>query len=339
MGNQMISTLHPTVALHSGGRLLPSLSACEHYAGTEKMLRKALQLQCDYATERGPTFDITADCEDGASVGKEDVQAQMGADLINDPANRFSRVGVRIHDVQHPHWRDDLEIILSATGEKIAYVVLPKANSASDVVTQIAQMNEVCARHQISRKIPVHVLIETHGALNDVWQIAGLPQVESIDFGLMDFVSEHRGAIPGSAMASPGQFEHPLVARAKTEISAAALGNGIIPAHNVTTEIRDVTVVRSDAQRAYREFGFLRMWSIHPNQIQAIVEAMQPDASDVTDASSILCQAQDAAWGPIQHRGRLHDRASYRYYWEVLRRAHATGMQLPLLASQRFFSD
>ena len=140
-------------------------------------------------------------------------------------------------------------------------------------------------------------------------------------------------------MTSPAQFEHPLIARAKAQITAAALGNGIIPAHNVTTELRDANVVRSDAQRAFREFGFLRMWSIHPNQILPIVEAMQPDASEVNDACEILIHAQDAGWGPIQYAGRLHDRASYRYFWEILRRASATGMQLPAKATQRFFES
>jgi citrate lyase subunit beta/citryl-CoA lyase len=33
----------------------------------------------------------------------------------------------------------------------------------------------------------------------------------------------------------------------------------------------------------------------------------------------------------------LHDRASYRYYWELLRRAHATGAALPPEARHRFF--
>ena len=75
--------------------------------------------------------------------------------------------------------------------------------------------------------LPVHVLIETLGALHDVWEIAGLPGVESIDFGLMDFVSDHHGAIPGAAMKSPGQFEHPLIVRAKCEIATAALARGV----------------------------------------------------------------------------------------------------------------
>jgi citrate lyase beta subunit len=48
-------------------------------------------------------------------------------------------------------------------------------------------------------------------------------------------------------MRSPGQFEHPLIVRAKCEISAAALANGAVPSHNVTTELRDLDFIRNDA--------------------------------------------------------------------------------------------
>jgi citrate lyase subunit beta/citryl-CoA lyase len=206
------------------------------------------------------------------------------------------------------------------------------------VQTQIETLREIERHCGVDRRIPVHVLIETHGALREVWEIAALPGVESLDFGLMDFVSGHHGAIPGSAMKSPGQFEHPLVARAKCEISAAALANGVVPSHNVTTELKDLATTRNDALRARREFGYLRMWSIHPNQIMPIVEAMRPDFSEVEAAAEILIAAQDKDWGPIQHAGTLHDRASYRYYWELLDRAHVTGMDIPAAARERFFA-
>jgi tRNA pseudouridine65 synthase len=68
----------------------------------------------------------------------------------------------------------------------------------------------------------------------------------------MDFVSGHHGAIPGSAMKSPGQFEHPLVARAKCEITTAALANGVVPSHNVTTELKDIDIIRNDARAPER---------------------------------------------------------------------------------------
>lgn len=334
----MNKLIHPSSVLYAGGRPFPQLAACEHFAGSEKMLMKALQIQADLAVNDRPIFDITADCEDGAPAGKEREHASMIAELLLSGGNRFRRVGVRIHDVRHPLWRDTLEIIISRAGQRVAYIVLPKPENADDVLLQITALDELRKRHDVTRTIPVHVLIETPGALHEAWKIARLPQVETLDFGLMDYVSAHHGAIPASAMRSPGQFDHSLVARAKCEIAAAALGNGIVPSHNVTTEIRDPDVVKGDARRARQEFGFLRMWSIHPAQIQPIVEAMRPDFNEVNEASTLLIAAQNADWGPIQHEGKLHDRASYRYYWELLQRAQSTGMDVPNHARQQFFS-
>lgn len=324
--------------LYAGGKPFPALAACEHYAGNEKLIRKALALQDQLLADGIPLFDITADCEDGAPAGREQEHADMIAALIASSDNRYGRIGARIHDIRHPVWREELEIIIAKAGKRLAYLVLPKPECFDDAKVQIDTLESLRNQHGIERDIPVHVLIETHGAIRDAWRIAALPQVESLDFGLMDFVSAHHGAIPSSAMRSPGQFDHPLVARAKCEIAAAALGNGIVPSHNVTTEFRDISVVAEDARRARNEFGFLRMWSIHPNQIEPIVAAMRPSFDEVSEAGEILCKAQDAAWGPIQINGRLHDRASYRFYWELLQRAHATGVGLPADLTRRFFN-
>ncbi|MBK1679530.1 HpcH/HpaI aldolase/citrate lyase family protein [Rhodocyclus tenuis] len=325
---------HPNDVLFSGEKPFPILPAVDHYAGSEKLMRKALALQQQF----GPVFDVTCDCEDGAAAGAEAEHARMAGTLIASDENLHGRVGARIHDITHAHWQEDIELLIAAAGHRLAFLTLPKARGVADVSVQIDALRAAEVRHATGRSIPVHVLIETHGALREVWEIAALPGVESIDFGLMDFVSAHRGAIPASAMTSPGQFEHPLIVRAKSEIAAAALANGIVPAHNVTTELTDLALIRADAERARNAFGFLRMWSIHPNQIVPIVEAMRPDYSAVETASEILCAAQDADWGPVRHQGKLHDRASYRYWWELLERAQVAGMTLPALARQRFFA-
>ena len=138
-------------------------------------------------------------------------------------------------------------------------------------------------------------------------------------------------------MCSPGQFEHRLLARAKAEVVAAALAHGVVPAHNVTLDLKNVETTYSDASRARNEFGFMRMWSIYPTQIQAIVDAMKPDYSEVEDAANILLAAQQAEWGPIQYAGELHDRATYRYFWEVLQKAKLTKVDVPEQAAKAFF--
>ncbi len=325
---------HPAQVLFAGEKPFPTLPAVDHYAGAEKLMKKALQLQ----NELGPIFDITCDCEDGAHAGAESEHAEMAAAIINSPENIHQRMGARIHDITHPHWQQDLDILVGQAGARLPFLTLPKPRGVEDVRIQIGALRHAEAAAHCNRKIPVHVLIETHGALREVWQIAALPGVESLDFGLMDFVSGHHGAIPASAMRSPGQFEHPLIVRAKCEIAAAALANGLVPSHNVTTELKDLSAIGNDARRARQEFGYLRMWSIHPMQILPIVEAMRPNFSEVETATSILLAAQNTDWGPIQHEGKLHDRASYRFYWELLARANATGVALPAEAQTRFFA-
>lgn len=294
-------------------------------------MRKSLALQ----QQLGPVFDITFDCEDGAATGDEIGHAQLIAGLIVSDANLYHRVGVRVHDVGHPAFDAVLQILCSQAAHQLAYVTIPKVDSLEDVKLAISSLNRHA--HPGGRtSVPVHVLIETQRALLDVRAIAALPQVEVLSFGIMDFVSSHYGAIPASAMCSPAQFTHPLVVRAKLEIAAACHAYGKVASHNVTTDIRDSAVVAQDAIRAAAEFGYTRMWSIHPDQIQPIVQAFTPGSTELHEASSILNRALSNQWGPIQHNGKLHDRASYRYYWTILQRARTGGLPLPENAL-RFF--
>jgi citrate lyase subunit beta/citryl-CoA lyase len=320
----MPTALHPADALFSGEKPFPALAACEHFAGSEKLIDKALDLQA----ELGPVFDITGDCEDGAQAGQETAHAQMVASMVQSSKNRFQRLGVRIHDPAHSAWRQDVETVVGQAGKELAYVTIPKSTAADDVEDVIATVQQAAQRAGRTTPMPVHVLIETHGALREVFAIAALPHVEVLDFGLMDFVSGHHGAIRASAMRSPGQFEHRLLVRAKADVVAAALAHGVVPAHNVCLNLKDAEVI-----------GFQRMWSIHPAQIRPIVSAMQPAFEDVADAGEILLAAQDAGWGPIQYQGELHDRATYRYHWGVLQRARKTGMALAERVEDRFFCD
>jgi citrate lyase subunit beta/citryl-CoA lyase len=280
---------------------------------------------------------VTCDCEDGAEAGKEKQHAEMIVAVLSSPRNAFQMAGVRIHDHTHPHWKKDVDILVRGAGKALAYVTIPKPTSARQVSEMIGYIREVSGKAKLKRAIPVHVLVETHGALHEAWEIAALDGVQVLDFGLMDFVSGHHGAISASNMRSPGQFEHPLIARAKTTIVACALGNGVVPAHNVSLDLRNTYNVFRDAWRARTEFGFMRMWSIHPSQIQPIVDAMKPELGEVADAANILLAAQRANWGPIQYHGELHDRATYRYFWELLQKAHVTGMALPDEAAKAFF--
>ena len=330
----MSNTAHPNEALFPGEKPLPVIPTCEHFAGSEKLITKALGLQ----EEKGPVFDITQDCEDGAPTGQEEEHAKMIVRMTNSELNKHGMAGVRIHDYTSPYWKKDVDILVPGAGEKLAYITIPKSTEAAQVKEMIEYIQAACTKAGIKREIPIHVLIETHGALRDVEIIAALPWMQVIDFGLMDFISGHMGAIALSNMKSPGQFEHELLRRAKAKVVAAALANGVIPAHNVTLDLKSYEQTNADAKRARYEFGFLRMWSIYPTQIDAIVDAMKPDNSEVEKGVQVLLSAQDAAWGPIQNDGELHDRATYRGFWTLVQRARAAGQKVSEEAEKRWFS-
>jgi len=329
----MSKKVRPAEALYQGEKPFPVIPSCEHIAGSEKLILKSLELQ----RSLGPIFDITCDCEDGAAAGTERTHAEMVVRVLNSPANTLRMAGVRIHDVTHPSWREDVDILIPGAGAQLAYVTIPKPTRATDVAQMIEYIQTVAARHGLQREIPIHVLVETHGALREADAIAALPWMQVLDFGLMDFVSAHHGAIPASAMRAPGQFEHALLRRAKTEVVAAALANGIVPAHNVCLDLKNPQTAFSDARRARDEFGFQRMWSIHPIQIQPIVDAMRPELTEVEDAVNILLAAQAKDWGPIQYKGELHDRATYRYFWELVQKARVTGVPITAEAREALF--
>jgi citrate lyase subunit beta/citryl-CoA lyase len=331
--------VHPREALFDPDeRAVPALPVCDHYSGVEARMRKSLALQA----ELGPVFDVTLDGEDGAPVGAEVEHAHLIAELVTGVDNRFGRVGARVQPVAHARFGDVVDVLVSKAGARLAYLMIPTPRGLADLESAAAAIDAAARRHGLARPIPLHALVETHGALREVDALAAHPRIESLSFGLMDFVSAHRGAIPHAAMGVVGQFEHPLVVRAKLEIAAACHAHGKVPSHCVVTEFKDHGALQHAAERAGREFGYTRMWSIHPQQVRTIVEAFAPTAAEIDLAIEIIVAAQAAGWAPIRHGDTLHDRASYRYFWQVLERAQRTsvagGAQLPAEVRQAFFA-
>ena len=335
----MTPPVHPSVALYDPDEAaLPALPVCDHYSGVEVRMRKSLELQA----ELGPVFDVTLDGEDGAPVGGEHEHALLMGELVDSPANRFGRVGVRVPPVGHPAFDDMVSTVVGQAGARVAYLMIPKPRGLPDLQRAVDAVDAASRSAGLQRTIPLQALVETHGSLREVQALAAHPRIESLSFGLMDFVSAHRGAIPASAMGVTGQFEHPLVLRAKLEIAAACHAFGKTPSHCVVTEFKDQKALQAAAETASRKLGYTRMWSIHPDQVRVIVDAFAPSTAEVDLAVEILIAAMAAGWAPIRHRDTLHDRASYRYFWQLLQRAHQTSYagsaQLPASVREAFFA-
>jgi citrate lyase subunit beta / citryl-CoA lyase len=323
---------HPRDVLMGAQAGSVQLPVCDHYSGVEVRMRKSLQLQAEMTQEFGTcVFDVTLDCEDGAPVGGEAEHAALVTELAL-AAAPDARVAVRVHPVDHPSFDADVAHIAGRAGHRLVHLMVPKVESVQDIERAAAALDAAGAH-----ALPLQALIESPAAVHRAFDIAAHPRVQSLSFGLMDFVSAHGGAIPSDGMAAQGQFTHPLVLRAKLGIASACHAHGKVPSHCVVTEFKNSDAIRQAAQKAARELGYTRMWSIHPDQIRPILEAMAPSHAQIDQASEIILAAQAAQWAPISHAGQLHDRASFRFFWQLLERARQTGRRLPA-SIQLFFS-
>ena len=331
---------HPRDVLLGAQAVTGLLPVCDHYSGVPARMRKSLALQREMSAEFGAcVFDVTLDCEDGAPVGAEQAHAELVVELVRAAMQQDSvaapRIAVRVHPVDHPAFLADVQTIVTGAGPLLCHLMIPKVESVADVeraLTVIDSMTNDATAHPL----PLHVLLESAAAVHRAFDIAAHPRVQSISFGLMDFVSSHGGAIAADGMSGSGQFSHPLVVRAKLEIASACHAHGKAPSHCVVTEFRDAAAIERAARIAATQMGYTRMWSIHPDQIRPILAAFAPSAADISLAAEIIERAQAAHWAPIDHQGHLHDRASYRLYWQLLERAHATGQALPDSAQCHF---
>jgi citrate lyase subunit beta / citryl-CoA lyase len=322
---------HPASVLQTS-RQAPRLPVVDHYCGTIERMTKALALQAQLASELGrKVMDVTLDCEDGAPVGGEHAHAEMvrGIAMAHYAATGL-KAAVRIHPTDHPSFEDDIAT-LAPSFDCLAHVMIPKVESVVDVEH---------AASLIPAPLPLHVLIESAYAVSQAAAIAAHPRVASLSFGLMDFVSSHNGAIPAVGMTldgANGQFSHPLVVQAKLAIATACHAHGKVPSHCVVTEFKDTAALTAAATKAAQQLGYTRMWSIHPSQIKPILAAFSPSAADIAIACEMIPAAQAAHWAPISFHNTLHDRASYRYYWQVLQAAFATSVELPQFIQNNYF--
>lgn len=240
----MSTSAHPRDVLlgaQAGAVVLP---VCDHYSGVESRMRKSLALQAEMAQEFGAcVFDVTLDCEDGAPVGGEAEHAALVTELALAAAPGM-RVGARVHPVDHPAFAGDVITIAGRAGHRLSHLMVPKVESAEDVREAVEALNAAGAE-----AVPLHVLIESPLAVHHAFDIAAHPRVQSLSFGLMDFVSAHGGAIPAEGMGAAGQFTHPLVVRAKLEIASAAHAHGKVPSHCVVTEFNDIDAMRAAAKK------------------------------------------------------------------------------------------
>ena len=230
---------------------------------------------------------VIIDLEDAVAPADKTAARQMLAQAWPGLAtDQRVRVLVRLNASGTP-WHDDDLALLGTLG--VLGVVLPKAESATDVEWVAAAMGPGCAL------LP---MIESVAGLDAIDALARSPGVARLVFGNLDFQADAGMACgPDETELTPVRLALVLASR-RAGLAA--------PVDGVTTGTQDAAQLQGDALRS-RRGGFGGKLCIHPSQVAGVNAAFTPSPAELDWARRVLAAFEAAGGGVFSLDGRMVD--------------------------------
>ena len=242
-------------------------------------------------------------------------------------------VGFRPNNLRTAEFEADLVQVLQAAGHRLRMIVIPKTETAAEVVDIARLVAQACRLFGIDRVPQLEVLIESPRALLQAQQIAAVPGVAALVFGAYDFARCVGGQVDPQTW-----LDDQSVARQWLVAVAASEGKDAVDAITATLPLRPrdpqaptpqeladrhaaLELCRRDAADAAR-LGFAGKWVLHPDQIGPIQNAFSPTREQALRALRVCAdyaRAQVAGVGAQVDRGQLVDKAVAGEQWWIVR--------------------
>lgn len=264
-------------------QILPRRAVLVAPASDDRKARKALASAAD---------EVVLDLEDAVTPANKDSARRAAAELVAEFGGSRP-VSIRINAFGSD-WVDD-DLAACAQMVSLSSVILPKAESADQIIAVATRLGDAPAR--------IQALVETPVGIRDVAAICGASgRLDAVIIGYADL-----GAALGRPTTAPQSVWHPI--QDAVCIAARAADVSVVDGPHLT--IADDEGFRS-AKRWVRDLGFDGTWVIHPAQIDSAAQIFTPDSAAVDDAQRVI-DALDAAAargdGAAKLDGRMLDEA------------------------------
>ena len=269
-------------------RNLPRRSCLSVPGSSERFLTKALSIQADM------TF---LDLEDSVAPLEKEGARNSVAKAIREQDWDERVLCVRINAWDTRWTYGDVIEVVSNAGERLDELMLPKVQSAAEVValdlllTQIERNVGLPIGH-----IGIEAQIETTRGLINVEEIcAASPRLETIIFGPADFAaSMEMPVLTGGVQISdyPGDHFHYVFSK----ILMAGRANQLQVIDGPYLKIKDSDGLRDYAKRT-STLGYDGKWALHPDQVSIINEVYSPTQEQFDKAWEILDAYKSATEG------------------------------------------
>ena len=303
-------------------RDLPRRSCLSVPGSSERFLAKAPSVPADM---------VFLDLEDSvAPLEKEGARAKVVDAIKNqDWGDRVLCVRINAWDTKWTY--GDVIEVVGRAGERLEEVMLPKVQSAAEVVALDLLLTQVEANSGLAPgHIGIEAQIETARGLIEVENIcAASPRLETIIFGPADFAaSMEMPVLTGGVQIPeyPGDHFHYVF----NKILMAGRANGLQVIDGPYLKVRDPEGFRDYCQRT-RTLGYDGKWALHPDQVTILNELFSPTQEQFDHAHDLLAAYEQATEGErkgaVMFGDEMIDEASRKMAVKFVTRGERAGFE------------
>jgi citrate lyase subunit beta / citryl-CoA lyase len=303
-------------------RPLPRRSCHSVPGSSEKFLAKAPTLGADM---------YFLDLEDAvAPLEKESSRARV-VSAIREQDWGDSVLCVRVNAWDTKWTYGDVIEVVGQAGERLDEIMLPKVQSAAQVVAMDLLLTQVEINHGLPPgHIGIEAQIETAQGLINVEEIcAASPRVETVILGPVDMsASMGMPSLSGGLQIPeyPGDYFHYVFVK----ILMAGRANGLQVIDGPYVKVRDPEGCRDYAQRS-QILGFDGKWSLHPDQVAIMNEVFSPTQEQFDKAWDVLVSYREATEGDrkgaVMFGEEMIDEASRKVAVTLVAQGERAGMK------------
>jgi len=275
-----------------------------------------------------PADEVFFDLEDSVVPDqKEEARANVIAALrASDLGDR--QLGVRVNPPSTEWFESDVLEVAAAAEGRLDFVMLPKAERATDVRMTAHLLGRAEDQAGLDREIGIEIQIETASGLARVEEIAeASSRAQTLVFGPADMSASLGMPALTAGLPQPGypgdHWHHVLM-----RILVAARVAGLQAIDGPYLVVADLEGLRESALRS-RALGYDGKWAVHPSQVDVLNEVYSPSREEYEKAAAMIGAHERAGRegkGASMFGAEMIDEASRKMAEVIVARGRAAGL-------------
>ena len=268
---------------------------------------------------------ILGNLEDAIPADKKEEARAGFIQLAKD--NDFGSTGLwtRVNCLNSPWFLDDVIDIVSAVGNKLDVIMLPKVEGPWDIHYLDQLLAQLEAKHKVEKPILIHAILETAEGVANVEDIcAASPRMHGISLGPADLAASRGmkttrvgGGHPGYRVLADvvegkerAYYQQDLWHYTMAKMVDACMTYGLKAFYGPFGDFADPDACEAQFRNSFLQ-GCLGTWTLHPSQVSIAKRVFSPDQDEVKMAMRIL-EAMPDGTGAVMIDGKMQDDATWK---------------------------